>query len=285
MMTDLFKLSADWARPTIAVETTWYVIGLFVVVVVVLFGIKWCAAKNRMKKLQETLGTPESYEVTLNLQVVEIKGTWKPDESERKAAWELYTELITRISVAELRDDEGLLREALSSLHSLFDTTRKILRQYGPSVAKAKDKDDLSFGFIAVNVLNLVLRPVLAKWHPVLQHHESSRSPGTSPWQHEQAWDQHDELREELERVRLVLTDYAKVLAKVAGVPLPMKVHILRIDCRSCSGFGLHAGSRASAGCVFTGAMLVFHMIGICAGIRALTIVPRALTWSRGAFL
>lgn len=30
-----------------------------------------------------------------------IEGTWQPDESEKKAAWEMYVELITRISVAE----------------------------------------------------------------------------------------------------------------------------------------------------------------------------------------
>lgn len=148
----------------------------------------------------------------------EIAGTWEPDDSERRAAWEMYVELVTRVSVAELGPEEGLLREALSSLHSLFDTTRKILRAYGPSVAQPKGEDNLSFGYLAVVILNNVLRPVLAKWHPLLLDYENKREGSVSPLDHERQWDKHDELREVLNKVRGVLTEYADLLAEVAGV-------------------------------------------------------------------
>ncbi len=65
-----------------------------------------------------------------------IEGTWEPDKEEQRAAWEMYVELITRISTVELGPEEGLLREALTSLYSLFATTRTILREHGPSVAQ-----------------------------------------------------------------------------------------------------------------------------------------------------
>jgi hypothetical protein len=148
-----------------------------------------------------------------------IEGTWEPDESERKAAWEMYVELITRIAVAELRPGEGLLREALSSLYTLFDTTRKILREYGPSVAQPKGEDNLSFGYLAVAILNTVLRPVLAKWHPLLLDYENAKESSVSPLEHERRWEKYEELREELNTVRGVLTDYANLLAEVADVP------------------------------------------------------------------
>ena len=67
-----------------------------------------------------------------------VEGTWEPDEREHNASWEMYVELVTRISVAELKSDAGLLRDTLSSLHSLFDTTRDILRNYGPSVSSTQ---------------------------------------------------------------------------------------------------------------------------------------------------
>ena len=82
--------------------------------------------------------------------VGEIAGMWEPDDAEAKAAWELYVELITRVSVVELKPGEGLLREALNSLYSLVKTTREILRQYGPSVGKPKGQGKLSFGFLSV---------------------------------------------------------------------------------------------------------------------------------------
>ncbi|MGB3460315.1 MAG: hypothetical protein WBB08_13715 [Halobacteriota archaeon] len=148
-----------------------------------------------------------------------VEGTWKPDESERNAAWEMYVELITRISVVELKSDDGLLREALSSLYTLFGTTRTILRKYGPSIAQPKGKDDLSFGYLAVAILNTVLRPVLAKWHPMLLDYESTRSGSVSPLEHEREWDKHDELRQVLNDVRGTLIEYTNLLAQVADVP------------------------------------------------------------------
>lgn len=148
-----------------------------------------------------------------------IEGTWEPDETEQKAAWEMYVELVTRISVAELRPNEGLLREALSSLHSLFATTRSILRQYGPSVAEPKGEDQISFGLLAVSILNTVLRPILAKWHPLLLDYELARPNGVSMLEYEVKWAHCGELRSDLEKTRLILKEYADILAKVAGIP------------------------------------------------------------------
>ena len=161
-----------------------------------------------------------SVKVSLKLPyVAAVEGTWKPDESERAAAWEMCVELVTRISVAELLPGEGLLREALSSLYTLFGTTRDILRHHGPGVAKPKGKDALSFGLLAVTVLNVVLRPVLAKWHPLLEDYEASRQPSVSRLEHERRWERNAELRQALADVRAALDEYAKMLARAAGVP------------------------------------------------------------------
>ena len=161
-----------------------------------------------------------SVKVSLKLPYIGgVEGVWKPDESERDAAWEMYVELITRISVAELKPGEGLLREALSSLYTLFDTTRIILRKYGPSVAQPKGKDKLSFGYLAVAILNAVLRPVLAKWHPLLLDYESTKESSVSPLKHERQWDKNEDLRGVLNDVRGVLIEYANLLAQVIDIP------------------------------------------------------------------
>ena len=69
---------------------------------------------------------PKQIAVRLKLPFLgEISGTWEPGLAERDAAWELYIELITRVSVVDLGPDEGLVREALSSLYTLFGTTRE----------------------------------------------------------------------------------------------------------------------------------------------------------------
>jgi hypothetical protein len=159
------------------------------------------------------------FSITAKLPFLEIEGVWEPNEAERKAAWEMYVELVTRISVVELGPTEGILREALSSLYSLFGTTRDILRRYGPTVAKPSDGGSLSFGFIAVAVLNGVLRPVLATWHPRLQAYENTRPGHQSISEYEQAWPQAAELRIVLETTRHALLAYASLLGEVAGAP------------------------------------------------------------------
>lgn len=170
------------------------------------------------------MNKPKSVAVSINLPfgLGGLEGTWEPDESERKAAWEMYVELITRVAVVELGPEEGLLREALSSLYSLFATTRSILREHGPAVAQAKG-GDYSFGLLAVVILNNVLRPVLAVWHPRLLDYESTRPSTRSQTDHERAWELADELRAVLGDVRRTLDEYAALLADVAGVP-PLQV-------------------------------------------------------------
>src|SRR5437879_2013238 len=117
----------------------------------------------------------ESFDVKLAAGPLSVGGKWVPDAAEAEAAWELYVELITRISVIELEPNQGLLSEALSSLYTLFDTTRDILREKGPKVVRPKHGGKYSFGYLAVTILNFAVRPVLAKWHPELQDWESRK--------------------------------------------------------------------------------------------------------------
>jgi hypothetical protein len=162
------------------------------------------AKKDKVKATKLEIGLP----FDLGKLVLE------PDEAQQNAAWELYVELTTRIAVQTLGEDEGLVREALSSLYSLFDITRDILRRAGPRVAQGKQ----SLGPVAIDVLNVGLRPFLSKWHPLLQTYEAKRPDDVSPREHEDNWEYIVEAREELEKLRRELSTYADALAKIAGI-------------------------------------------------------------------
>ncbi|MFV0526305.1 MAG: hypothetical protein ACK5RL_17605 [Acidimicrobiales bacterium] len=156
----------------------------------------------------------------------EIGGEWEVDRAEQEAAWEMYVELSTRISIAPLDPDDGLLREALTSLYTLFGSTRDILRRYGPAVAKvpttASQTGRYSFGYLATWILNGAVRPLLARWHPLLDEWEVGRPDGVSRRAHERAWERHDELRAAIEEVRTVLLAYAWILAEACDAPAMM---------------------------------------------------------------
>jgi hypothetical protein len=160
---------------------------------------------------------PKSVVVKLDLKVLSIEGTWEPNDAERMAAWELYVELITRISVVPLQ--AGIIREALTSIYSLFTRAREILRCYGPEIAGLKPDGEYSLGYLTIAMLNLTLRPLLSYWHPELEAWEARRLPATSVKVHEDSWPRIGELREKLGKTGTVLADYSAILAKACGVP------------------------------------------------------------------
>ena len=138
----------------------------------------------------------------------------EPDHAEQQVAWILYVELSTRVALQPLNPEQGFLREALTSLHSIFVTTRSVLRDAGPHVAGHPH----SVGAIAIRVLNQGLRPVLAKWHPLLLEWECEHSGSSNSIQHESNWARAGEMRDELGELRDNLRVYADALAKIAGV-------------------------------------------------------------------
>jgi hypothetical protein len=160
---------------------------------------------------------PKSVQVKLDLKLLAVTGTWEPNDAERAAAWELYVELITRAAVVPL--ENGLLREALSSLYSLFGNVREVLRRYGPQVAEPKRDGDYNLGYLLVVMLNYAVRPVLSYWHPALQAWEHIRPADISPLDHERAWDHYTELCSILADCRDHLAIYAGLLATACGVP------------------------------------------------------------------
>ncbi|HYW27173.1 MAG TPA: helix-turn-helix transcriptional regulator [Terriglobales bacterium] len=153
------------------------------------------------------------------------------DTDQQAAAWEIYVELVTRIAVVELGADQGVLREALGSLHSLFGIIRSILRRHGPAVARA-GAEPSEVSVLAMAILNDVLRPLLADWHPRLLEHESRCPAGLSPTEHERAWARNEEMREALAGTRVLLADFARMLADAAAVPHPLVSSRARLTAR-----------------------------------------------------
>jgi hypothetical protein len=162
-----------------------------------------------------------SFKVSLNLPfgLGGVEQNWEPSDEERRAAWELYVELATRVATVPLETETGLQREALTSLYTLFAITREILRRYGPEVAQPKHEGAASFGTLAVTILNEALRPLLTKWHPRLQDHEDQRPAETTRVAWERQWEHIDELKGELAAVRHTIDQYSTLLAEVAEVP------------------------------------------------------------------
>lgn len=134
--------------------------------------------------------------IKLNAGFAEME--FSPKDPDRDAAWELYVELLTRITTQPLAPDHGDEQTALESVYSLFGLTRQTLKSQGRHCTE--------FAKIAVIVLNQVIRPFTAKWHGALLAGEFNQP------RHRQ------EFREELAELQVKLRQYSRMLADLAGV-------------------------------------------------------------------
>lgn len=127
-----------------------------------------------------------------------LKAALNSNDVQKKAAWDLYVEMETRIITQPLDPKRGDEETALKSVYSLFKTTRGILKKYGPDCAE--------FSEIALAVLNQKVRPFTAKWHrKKLKGAFKSKAKCAK-------------FRKELASLQKVLRAYTVVLAKMAGV-------------------------------------------------------------------
>ncbi len=147
----------------------------------------------KVKDLFENWGLSS---IKLNIKFAELE--FNPNTEDEDAAWEMYVELITRITTQPLEENCGDEKTALESIFSLFAITRDIL--------KRKGRKCNSFVKIAVVILNQVVRPFTAKWHKLLlegafEIDEKCR-----------------EFRRELNEIQTKLTGYSRMLADMAKV-------------------------------------------------------------------
>ncbi|MCT9081316.1 tetratricopeptide repeat protein [Streptomyces fulvoviolaceus] len=155
---------------------------------------------------------PHTHQVSRKPPTAPVLG---PGPLERSAAFNLQIELVTRVGVQPLPPEEGSLREALTSLHTLFATTREVLHQMA-----AEAGTPIGLPHIASNVINEHLRPFLTTWHTALQQHEVSCPPDLSAIAHEHHWARAMDMRAALDALRVPLTDAARELGRLCGIDL-----------------------------------------------------------------
>ena len=138
------------------------------------------------------------HDIKLSLNVGILKAEINFNDDDRKAAWELYIELLTRITTQPLPDGDGVEQTALNSVYAIFSLTRDVLKKYG--------RDTIEFSKIAIPILNQVIRPFTAKWHRLATENAFNKP------------DKCKQFRNELKELQIYLQRYNKLLANIADV-------------------------------------------------------------------
>lgn len=135
-------------------------------------------------------------DISLNAGFLSLDMT--PTTPDKDASWEMYTQLLTRVTTQYLEPEHGDEEAALKSVHALFDLTREILQKHGRQCKE--------FSKIAIVVLNQIIRPFTAKWHKKSVAGEFGDIETCKIF------------RSDLTALQLQLREYTKMLADMAGV-------------------------------------------------------------------
>lgn len=135
---------------------------------------------------------------SLKIKTSFLEMDWQPNDVDKDAAWELYIDLLTRITTQSLPVEHGDEATALQSVHKIFDLTRDVI--------KRKGRHSINFTKIAIVVLNQVIRPFTAKWHKFSLQ---------GAFEDEERCAQ---FRTELEELQVVLRKYTRMLSDMADV-------------------------------------------------------------------
>ncbi len=147
-------------------------------------------------KWREWLENWSMMSLKINLHFLEAE--WAPQDADRDAAWELYIELLTRITTQPLPSEHGDEEAALKSVYELFELTRETIKRHGRLCQE--------FTRLAIVVLNQIVRPFTAKWHRLSLKGEFKNA------------EQCAAFRQELEGFQGKLREYTRMLANLAGV-------------------------------------------------------------------
>lgn len=139
----------------------------------------------------------ENWDMTeLKITTSFLEMNWNPQTADQDAAWELYIELLTRITTQSIDDEYGDEESALISIKSIFNLTRDIIKKY--------KRDCMEFTKIAIVVLNQVIRPFTTRWHKISLKGFTDED--------------RIKFRQELKDLQNVLNRYTRMLGEMAGV-------------------------------------------------------------------
>lgn len=156
---------------------------------------------------------------SLSLGIVQLGAELSDDD--RQCAWELYTELSTRVAVTGKPGDEEcidftgeLYIESLGSLYKFFQEARSIMREFPVGRINGDNKDHL--GVMISRLMEEVLRPFLEKWQVKYRHWwENESNPRLSPLERQKEFSELSQFLNDWASIRWLMRKVQQELVSV----------------------------------------------------------------------
>lgn len=156
---------------------------------------------------------------TLDLKIVKLGADLTEDD--RQCAWELYTEMSTRVSVTGKHKDPDctdfngeLYIESLDSLFRFFQEARGIMRKF--PVGKIGGNNQEHLGVMVNKTMTNVLRPFLEKWQVKFRHWwENQSNPRLNPIDRQKEFPELEAFLSDWAAARWLMRAFQKELVEV----------------------------------------------------------------------
>ncbi len=156
---------------------------------------------------------------SLNLGFVQLQA--ELCEEDRQCAWELYTELSTRVAVTgKIQDNEctnfngEIYIESLASLYSYFQEARVIMKKYPVGKINVDNTDHL--GVMISRTMDFVLRPFLEKWQSKYRFWwEDKSNQSLIPLERQEQFPYIDEFLSDWASLRWLMKEFQKELINI----------------------------------------------------------------------
>lgn len=165
---------------------------------------------------------PEIKKGSFSLDLGILKVNADVSEDDRQCAWELYTEITTRLSLTgkrsdpECKDFSGeVLAESLDSVHTFFREARGIMRKF--PVGQIKKDKTKHLGILINDLMVRVLRPFLEKWQSDFRHWWNQYDEATKklpPFHRQKRYPRYKEFIEDWRNVRLIMRELQSELVR-----------------------------------------------------------------------
>jgi len=155
---------------------------------------------------------------TINLGIIKLGS--ELTEEDRQCAWELYTEIATRVAVSGKRRDPECLNfngelfvESLGSLYTFFGECRQIMRKF--PVGRIKDENQQHLGCVIHDLLAHVLRPFLETWQVKFRTWwDSDEAKELAPFERQMQFTECEAFMKDWSDVRMIVRELEKTLIR-----------------------------------------------------------------------
>jgi hypothetical protein len=210
-LVDIARVSVNTHQPSITLSSSWIVLGVVLIIIILFIVVKRFFLKNSKLRLQtleiEISGTPKvTFKVERNYENLFI-------------ANRIYIELTTRKAAIPFDENNDVIEEVYNSWYKLFGIIRDEIKSVPGKYLHDHDATQSLIG-LTRKILNEGLRPHLTKYHAkyrkwLKENTEKPENINKMPQEIQKEYPEYNDLIKSMKEINRLLIDYSIELDKL----------------------------------------------------------------------